>query len=336
MTASIALAGVLSCTAPNPAYHVDRAAEPDAGEETQTGPAPRPHDAGAPDVGMPSSATACGGSARPALDQLVAVDSLAIDGSGNIYFSNDDGTNAWIGRLAPDGTVDKHWLAIPLGPPTRGMAIDDAHGVIYFTAGNTAHELQAADLGEAPVARTVYKGFTDPNDVAMGFDGNVYVADQGDGQIYSVTPSLKKRTKVTTMPIGIASMGSGPAGIAFDPDHSLVVGYKGGGQLMRVKLDKGVESSRTTFGPINDWVNGIAYDVRGSVYLALFDQNAFRDVVRIDGAGSTQVPVVREGHFSAMAFGRGALDCTDLYVSDPTAGMVVRRFSTGYAGLSIP
>jgi hypothetical protein len=138
------------------------------------------------------------------------------------------------------------------------------------------------------------------------------------------------------MPIGIASMGSGPAGIAFDPDHSLVVGYKGGGQLIRVKLDSGVESSRITFGPLNDWVNGIAYDVRGRAYLALFDLNAFRDVVRVDGAGVAQVPVASGGHFSAMAFGRGALDCTDLYVSDPTAGMAVRRFTTDFAGLSIP
>jgi sugar lactone lactonase YvrE len=340
MTGWIALAGaVLACTAPNPAYHADRTSGPDAGEEEvdagpDIGPALRvPGDAAAPDVG--TSSAVCG-TARPPLDQLVAVDSLAIDGSGNIYFSNDDGTNAWVGKLAPDGTLEKHWLTIPVGPPTRGMAIDDARGVIYFTTGAGAPELEAADLGDAPVARMVYRGFTDPNDVAMGFDGDVYVSDQGDGQIYGITPATKKRTKITTMPIGIASMGSGPAGLAFDPDHTLVVGYKGSGQLIRIRMDKGVESGRSTFGPLNDWVNALAYDDRGRLYLALFDLNAFRDVVRLDGDNASPVPIASGGHFSAMAFGRGALDCTDLYVADPAAGAAVRRFSTQYAGLSVP
>jgi sugar lactone lactonase YvrE len=350
MAGSIALAGVaLACTAPNPAYHLDGMRGVDAGEEVDTGSSARLADAGAPDsaasdLGGSSSLPACG-SARPPLDDLVAVDSLAIDGRGNIYFSNDDGTNAWIGRLPPRGAADKHWLPVPAGPPIRGLALDDAQRILYFTAGTGSAELDAASLDGAPAARLVYKGFTDPNDLAMGFDGYVYVSDQGDGQIYNVNPTSRKRTRVTTMPIGISSMGSGPAGLAFAPDHTLVVGYKGSGQLIRISLtpprpempDPGpTEASRKTFGPINDWVNALAYDRRGRLYLALFDLEGPRDLVRLDSDDAKPVSVASGGQFSGMAFGRGELDCTDLYVADPAAGKVVRRLPTDAAGLLTP
>jgi streptogramin lyase len=268
----------------------------------------------------------------------VGVDAMAIDRQGNIYFSNDDGTHAWIGKLPPKGgAADKHWLPIPAGPPTRGMAIDDDRGVIYFTAGATTPELDAADLNRTPpTARTLYKGLTDPNDAALDVNGNVFVSDQGDGHVYSFTPA-GKRTRVTTMPIGVSSVGSGPAGLVFAPDRTLVVGYKGGGQLLRISIDAtGVEDRRATFGPVNDWVNGLAYDERGRLYLALFDTAAARDVVRLDSDDAAPVSVASGGHFSALAFGRGDLDCRDLYISDPFAGMAVRRIPTAYAGLSLP
>jgi sugar lactone lactonase YvrE len=328
MAGSIGLVAalVLSCTAANPAYHAEDRG-PDAGGE--------PSDGGAsssligPDAtseaGLPMSC----GSAQPPLGALVAVDSLAIDGRGNIYFSNDDGTNAWIGRLPPrGGSADKHWLPLAKGLPTRGMAVDDARGVLYFTTGSAGPELQAADLaGAPPSARTVFKGLIDPNDLAMGFDGNVYVSDQGDGQIYSVT-AAGKRTKVTSMPIGVRSMSSGPAGLTFAPDRTLVVGYKGGGQLIRISLTDGLESRRVTFGPVMDWVNGLAYDQRGRLYLSLFDFDVLSDVVRLDSDTATPVPVASGGRFSAMAMGRGELDCRDLYVADPSPGQPVRRIPT--------
>jgi streptogramin lyase len=339
---------LLSCTAPNPAYRPEqprgadaRDEQPDASHASsgETGDAAGPDttgDAWGPDVPAPTAA-GCG-SARPPLTDLVGVDSMAIDARGSIYFNNDDGTLGWIGKLPPHGPADKHWLSLPLGPPTRGMAVDDVLGVIYFTAGvpgSGAVELQAADLTGAPIARTLYKGLIDANDVAVDLNGNVYVSDQGDGHIYSFTPS-GQRTKVTQTPVGMASNGTHPAGLAFAPDHTLVVGYKGHGKLVRLSIGANhVETHRGNFGPINDWVNGLAYDQRGRLYLALYDLVAPRDVVRLDADDAAPVTIVSGGHFSAMAFGRGELDCTDLYIADPDAGMVVRRVTTSYAGLSI-
>lgn len=338
MAASIGLAmsGLLACTAANPAYRPEDLGRRDGGDGIDAG-APSSFKLGDAATGPDAGAAACG-KARPPLTDLVAVDSLAIDGHGNIYFSNDDGTHAWIGKLAPDATrADKHWLAIPLGLPTRGMAVDDARGLIYFTAGTSAPELQAADLaGNPPQPRTVAGGLIDPNDVAVAFDGRIYVSDQGDGQVYSFAPD-GKRTKVTGQAIGVRNNGTGPAGIAFAPGGSLVIGYKGTGPLIRLFLGgDGIETRRDTFGPTNDWINGLAYDERGGLYLAIYDQMNLRDVVRIASDAAPPVPVATGGHFSAMAFGRGALYCTDLYITDPTPGMQVRRVPTDYAGLSLP
>jgi hypothetical protein len=317
----IGLAGVLSCTAPNPAYHVEDLGSRD-GDASRT-PSPG-SDAASPEAGASAGGSTVCGTARPPLTDLVAVDSMVIDARGNIYFSNDDGTNAWIGKLPPiGGTADKHWRNVSVGPPIRGMALDDVHGVVYFTAGATP-ELQAVDLNGSGV-RTVSRSLVDPNDVAMGPDGNVYVSDQGDTTIYSFTPD-GKRTKVANTAIGVRAMNSGPAGLAFAPDGALVVGYKGRGQLIRITLDHGVESGRQTFGPTMDWVNGLVYDQRGRLYLAQFDQTAPRDVIRLDSDAATPVPFASGGHFSALVFGRGELDCNDLYISDPFAGAMVRRF----------
>ncbi|HXU80726.1 MAG TPA: hypothetical protein VN914_04975, partial [Polyangia bacterium] len=244
----------LACTAANPAYRHEGRGHDAGGDDADSGPAFKGGDAAAS-----GNITTCG-TATPALDALVAVDSLAIDRRGNIYFSNDDGSHAFIGKLTPRGAADKHWLAIPLGLPTRGMAIDDGRGVIYFTAGTAAPELQAADLDGTPQARTVARGLVDPNDLVVGFDGNVYVSDQGDGQVYSFSPDGRKRTKVTGSAIGLRSNGTGPAGLAFARDGTLVVGYKGTGPLIRLSLGAGIEIGRGSFGPINDWINGLAYD----------------------------------------------------------------------------
>jgi sugar lactone lactonase YvrE len=216
------------------------------------------------------------------------------------------------------------------------MAIDGARGVLYYTAGTPTAELQAVDLAAAaPKPRTVYRGLIDPNDVAVGPDGNVYVSDQGDGQIYSFTPAGQK-TRVTRSPLGVPAEYSGPAGLAFAADGTLVVGIKGNVPLVRLTLAGGLEMVRASFGMVNEWVNGLAYDERGRLYVALFNQTETRDVVRLDSDTAVPVPVVKAGQFSTIAFGRGELDCHDLYVSDPAPGMVVRRMRTDTRGLATP
>ena len=47
-------------------------------------------------------------------------------------------------------------------------------------------------------------------------------------------------------------------------------------------------------------------------------------------AAGQRVEVARDGRFASMAFGRGALDCNDLYVAVPSGAM--RRLATDTPG----
>jgi sugar lactone lactonase YvrE len=333
MRASVALtlSALAACTGPNPAYRRE-----DLPRHDSTAPL---SDAGRPSDGAPAQIGTSGcGMARPDLKDLVAVDSLAIDRAGNIYFSNDDGVTARIGKLAPTGAAaNKQWLTVTTGLPIRGMAVDSKAGVLYYTTGTPTAELQAVDLNATtPMPRTVYRGLIDPNDVAVGFDGRVYVSDQGDSQIHSFT-STGDRTTVTGSAIGKRTDYTGPAGLAFALDGRLVVGVKGSVPLLRLSIGAdGKETGRQSFGTVSEWANGVAIDERGRIYVALYDQSLTKDVVRLDSDAAAPVPVVKAGHFSSMAFGRGALDCHDLYVSDPSPGVVVRRVTMDAAGQAIP
>jgi sugar lactone lactonase YvrE len=332
----LVMGGLAACTAPNPAYHIG---DLTGGESGSTMPSSTP-DAARPTDGRAADATgpqaACG-LERPDIKDLVGVDSLAIDKAGNIYFTNDDGTTARIGKLPPKGAgANRQWLTIPRGLPNRGMAVDSARAVLYFTAGASPADLQAVDLAAAtPRARIVYSGLVDPNDLAVGPDGNVYVSDQGDGQIYSFSPT-GQRTKVTRTPLGVPAEYSGPAGLAFAADGTLVVGIKGDLPLFRLTLVGGMEMNRQAFGMVNEWANGLVYDERGRLYVALFNQTMPRDVVRLDSDTAAPVAVMKTGRFSSMAFGRGELNCHDLYVTEASPGAVVRRMTTDTRGQAIP
>jgi sugar lactone lactonase YvrE len=332
----VILCAAMACTAPNPAYHLEGAhPADDAG-----GPA---HDAGsaadqapAPDR-APAPDAATGDAVAVGAFGISGLDSLAIDRDGTIYFDQNDGVNVWIGRRRPGAAPEPRWVSAPMAFPTRGMTIDSGHRVLYFTAGVAggppAATLQAIDLDvPAPAPRTAATGFTDPNDLALASDGSIYVSEQSDGHIYRVLGAT--RTKVTKTPLGDPAMQKGPAGLAFGPDGWLYVGARTSGPIVRLQLANGLEVQRASYGTLDDWGNGLAFDQAGRLYVSLWNMQVMKSVVRLDSATAAPVTVLTGRWFSGLAFGRGMLETRALFVAEPEGPL--HRIDTDTPGLALP
>lgn len=342
------LGASLACTAPNPAYQADRVGKQDTGESR-----PRGLDAGAvrdtggrpPDAGGGGTPDGVGARQPPAqscgLDQppiatVMGADSIAIDSEGFIYVNQTDMVQAWIDRLHPNGMRDMRWVMLP-SVPTRGLAVDSARRVLYASAGMMPAGVQAIELDAVrPTARAIYTGFADINDLVVGLDGNVYVSEQGDGHIYSVTPA-GVRSPVSDTPIVDRSKSQLVAGLAFDLDGGLMIGTQGLPTLVKLTLDAaGNETGRTFWGRVDDWANGLAVDQQRRVYVSIWNQDEAmpRRVVRLEGNGVTPMVMLSGGRYSGLAFGRGKLRCDDLYITQPYGAL--QRISTGVDGLARP
>jgi sugar lactone lactonase YvrE len=299
---------LLACTAPNPAYHLEDLPPPDGPAGTL-------------------------GSEAPVFG-ITGVDSLAVDGDGTLYFDQNDGTSAWIGRRRPDGRLEPHWVSVAQGMPTRGLVVDVSRRKLYLTAGAAPSYLEVIDLGAtAASARMLAMGLSDPNDLALGPGGEVYASEQLDGNIYRFT-TAGLRQLVTKTPIGDLAAGTGPAGLTFGLDGWLYVGSKGSATITRLRLSDGVEVQRLPYGTLVDWANGLAFDQKGRLYVALYGKDTTRSVVRLDSDGAAPVTLLMGPWFSALAFGRGSLDGRQLYVAEPLGPL--HRLQTDTVGAPSP
>ena len=253
-------------------------------------------------------------------------DGLAIAPDGTIYYTRAGQPEAWVGRLRPGGAPASTWVRIP-GPGVRlwGLALDSRRNRLFVAAGS-AQTIFQVDLSlEPPAVRPLIDGLMLPNDLAVDGEGNVYFSERGDGKIHRVTPA-GARNEVTPSSLGPQNS---PGGLAFGPDGALYAGTFNG-PIMRIELAGGVERSRAPWGDFMDRANGLAFDARGRLYVGTFSPTDDALLVRIDDGEGGPVEIQEGPHFSSMAFGRGALDCRDLYVALPSGPM--RRIETDTPG----
>lgn len=163
-----------------------------------------------------------GGPATQAL--LQAPTGVAVDGSGNLYIA--DSGNHLVREVTTDGNINTF-------------------------AGNQSAAF-SGDNGAATAA-----GLHDPQDVALGSNGTVYIVDTGNAAIRAVTSGT-----ITTV-----------AGDA-------AVGYAG---------DGGVATKATMYGPL-----AMAVDSSGNLYVSEFGNNVIR-MVNAKGTISTVVGTGKAG-----------------------------------------
>jgi hypothetical protein len=338
----------LGCTRENPAYLGHE--RPDAGasdvqpvsnerrdaraSDVQPASDVRP-DAEASDV-QPASdadndsvATQACGTAVVDVSSITKSDGVAIGDDGTLYFTAVDVVDGWIGRVMGP-SVQPRWLRIPGALNLRGVVIDHARQKLYV-ADDGLGAILAYDLpSPAATGVVVVSGLTGVNDLALDAAGTIYFS--GSQSIYRVVQG--QAVVISVDPVGDLAKDQGPGGLAFGADGSLIIGIRKGGPIIRLTLASGVEGGRTTFGSFDGWVNGLALDRSGRLYAGMYDLTVNTSVMRIEPDGLTSAPVAGGGRFASLAFGRGPLDCHDLYVANVGGAMV--RVHTDTPGLALP
>lgn len=217
---------------------------------------------------------------------------LALGADGKIFVS--DGETGQLWQINPDGSAKV--LAENLDTPS-GLAIAPDGSIIIAETGAHVIRRLSPDGGQAEtVAGTAGRAgyadghgsqalFNGPVGVAVGSDGQIFVADTYNDRIRVIDASGTVRTLAGNGKQGFADSSAGaeasfntPCGIAVAPDGALIVADTGNHRLRRVEQNGSVSTIAGTGEPamrdgspfdasFNEPV-GVAVDKDGTIYVA--------------------------------------------------------------------
>jgi len=251
--------------------------------------------------GGTDAAPACGTEVAPTAS-INGTEGLAIAPDGTIYYSQSQA----VGRRVPGGATEDGWVALAGAGTVWGMALSPA-GVLYVGSPDTGILYAIDTTAAAPAAMTLDGAAGAPNGVTMGPDDAVYYGDFGGGRIYRVTAAGAK-TEVTASTIPQVN------GLLFDADGTLLALAYGSGAINRLTLDATMhETGRVMAGSIGGNPDGIARDDMGRYYVT---DNSAGQLLRMDASFGAEETLLSGLPAAAnIAFGKGALRCTDVYIA---------------------
>jgi len=283
-------------------------------------------DLGGLDAGLPPSdmgAPSCG-TARPTLTGVRGTEGLVIARDGTIYYSQSGG----VGRVSIDGTNDDNWVTIAAASTVWGLALDASNATLYVASpmNSTIYAVVTATGASTELSDMLNQ----PNGLTMGPDGALYVGDFGDDAVYRVDTASGATTEVTTSNVGSAN------GVAFapgDPNTLYVLSYSAG-TLTALTLDAThMETARRMVAGSLGSPDGITLDDAGRFYIT--DNGAGRVIqLAADGTAPDVISTGAIGSAANLAFGVGALDCHDLYVT--SSGVMVRIAVADATAAAVP
>lgn len=280
-------------------------------------------------VDAPIDGTSACGTMMPTLADLGGTEGIAIAADGTIYYSQ----NGAVGRWVPGGAAVDQWVTLTGATTVWGMALAPG-GILYVGSPTpTGGRIWRIDTTASTPAATVFMtNAGSANGVTVGPDGAVYYSHfNATGHVYRVAQA-EMRTQVTNN----ANPINQPNGVLFDADGTLLVASYATGNVHRLTLTAGAETGRMTAlvgaTGMTGAPDGLARDAMGRLYVT---NNSGGRVLRFGAAtagvfGAREELAMSVGAAANMAFGQGALACTDLYV---TSSGALRRLSVGATGV---
>lgn len=245
------------------------------------------------------------------------------DASGNVTLyavSNSLGT---LVRVNPDGstTTLSTAMSAPRSVLVNPEGVASGNYSIYVADAGTGRIVKANNQGAVLDAN--FLAVSEPNGLALGPDGDLYVAQTGSNQILRARVNWGAGT-VTNPAVATYTGLSGPTALAFDYSGNLYVVETGQGRIRRFSpqaADAGILSpTLTDWAYLND-PQGIAIDTSGNCFVTSQANNA---VFRIDPARNVSAFAAVSG---ARAIARDPAG--NLYVSDQTRNLIRRITLTG-------
>ena len=240
-------------------------------------------------------------------------DDVAVGSDGSIYWT--DIIIGEVGRLAPDGTVTKQFVAP--GPNPIAFTADGRLFVGQAFFGDGLYELDP-ELADPP--RTVIADSTTPPFITQlnGFDFGP------DGMLYSPQPFLKRIVKVdpeTGSITVVAPMPDFPTSVEFDSQGRLHASLSGG-TIVRVNTSTG---EFETVAEIRDAVvDNMVFDARDRLYVSNSDEGTIYAVAP-GGGVRTLVPggLILPGGVASMDGSLFVADLWSLAEFDARSGRVM-------------
>ena len=302
---------------------------PSAGDDASV-----PVDATILDTGVPprGSPPAMCGAGHADVSGIIAARGIAVDAAGTVYYTRESGNRAWIGRLLPGGTLEPAWLALDNGAQPRALRVDNRRALLYVAV-PSFNSLQAVATSSVPPQVVIGRaGLAAASGLAVAADGGVFVSSS-DGFVYRVHADIGQAPRVVTTTSPIFPAGQRPMGLAFGPSGHLFVGSSNG-RIKRFRVQGTDLVDGADYSPFSGTANDVVVDVDGRLYIADATDTVARPLSIVSGDGTSVTTMGAPGFHSALAFGRGALDCLDLHVTD-TLGPA-RRFGAQAVSLDLP
>ena len=257
--------------------------------------------------------------------------SVAVDGSGNLYFT---AVGSYVLRemLAVNGVVPASPTikTIASGFGTVAFVTVDGSGNLYVadTLNNAVKEILAVNgiIPATPTIKILGSGFSYPSDIAVDGSGNVYVTGLVNNtvkEILAVNGSIPATPTIKTLGSGFHE----PIGITVDASGNVYVGDSGNNAVKEILAVNGSIPATPTIktlgsGFITPYT--VAFDGSGNLYVADYGNNAVKEILAVNGSipASPTIETLGSGFSapsSAVVDGSG-----NVYVADSGNNRVVK------------